>query len=185
MRDQIFDHFAAATERHQLEGKPLLEAEALALADLGEAREAAKKFERAYLTSKELERYQIQLAKTKNTSAVLSSIILGLGLIQFYFYSQGVTTALVFASCSFSFGLWQLARIAVARASTLQRFILFDIVFGLTLLPLSIFFVYQTYQLPFLKQYSVYSGIAFSLMLIGLLLTLPKQISSWRKLNSL
>ncbi len=185
VRDQISEHFAAATERYQLEGKPLLKAEALAVLDLGDAREAAKKFEQAYLTNKELEKYQIRFAKTKNTSAVLPLIILSLGLMQFYFYSNGVKTALVFASCSFSFSLWHLARFSAARALTLRRFVLLDIIFGVTLVPLNVFFVYQTYQLPLLKQYSVYIGVAFSLMFFGLLLVLPKQISSWRKLSSL
>jgi hypothetical protein len=181
VHEQILEHFTAASERYLLEGKPLLEAQALAIIDLGDASVAAKKWELVHLTDKELEVYQILFTKTKKTPLILPLISLSLGLIQFYVLSNSIATAGIFISLS----LWHLTRITIARISTLRRFILLDLIFGMVILILNLFFVYQMYQLPFLRQYSVYIGVLFSLLLLGLLLFLPKQISRLRKLESL
>jgi hypothetical protein len=54
VREQILEHYNAALESYLQSGKTLESALALALADLGSAKDAAKKFEQVHLTNKEM-----------------------------------------------------------------------------------------------------------------------------------
>jgi hypothetical protein len=84
VREQILEHYAAALEQHQ----PKPNAHALALADLGNAEDAAKKFEQAYLTAQELEVLAGDKRQMSNGSLLVQLFILVVSCLSLYFALQ-------------------------------------------------------------------------------------------------
>jgi hypothetical protein len=110
--EQLLEHHAAALEQHQ----PKPNAEALALADLGNAEDAAKKFEQAYLTAREWQQLAEIHAHSKKQSLVVGFVLLGVlllvGLTEGN--NSGVFLEVGFYSLSqeFYWGLWQQGLVA-------------------------------------------------------------------------
>jgi hypothetical protein len=73
--EEITEHYTAALEQHQ----PKPNAEALALADLGNVEEARQRFEQALLTIQELGNQDQELERTKKLSSLSPLVFIAVG----------------------------------------------------------------------------------------------------------
>jgi uncharacterized membrane protein len=76
--EQITDHFETAKHRYQLEGQAEQQAEKYALRDLGDAKKAARGFEKAYLTDEEVnswKKYKESMSSILVVMALLAKLI--------------------------------------------------------------------------------------------------------------
>jgi hypothetical protein len=185
VREQITEHFAAALDQYLLEGKSLLEAQALALADLGSASVAAKKFEQAYLTNKQLK----SLIAAKESSGRNVLPILAVSVVMFsdwyrvFFVKFHDPSGLYFLSPWFSTLLFLLMVVQKIAANnfSLRNFVLLETV--LTGLSVCLMTVLSYVNKDFFLG-SHYNFVIVLLILAGIY-TIFTRVPSWRKLSSL
>lgn len=180
MTSQIQEHYTEALK--QYENQP--NAEARALADLGSAEAAQKKFDKAYLTSRELEQWTTSFENSKKAPIWLFLVQLVFVPLQIYFYIQGAQKALFSAILSFGFATILSAYPFLARFSTLRHYILWGSVIHLIVFPIIIASLYlQSQTIPAMKSTSGYILLGLLGFVAYLAWNFPKTISTWRKLS--
>ncbi len=184
--EQILEHFLNAVERYQLEGKSILEAEAKALADLGDSCLAAKKFEQSYLTYAELEECAKPRDKAVTNGYSLSLIALITGSLSIYFSLQANSFSWFIGIFTIGVGLYTGLSAYVARHYSLKIYVLYGWIAGASVVPLYAYFVFEQYQkLPIRLPFTNYVPLGLVLLTIWTIWQLPRCISSWRKLSML
>ncbi len=181
VQEQILEHWNSALEKYVLEGKSVLEAEALALADLGDARAAAKKFEKAYLTTRELEKLTAVKDSAANVGFALE-IILGGFLLFLQLFKMNHDFIFAMFPVLVIKVLSNLLDRSIARRTVLQDYILFQIKASLAVFfVVMLVFILQQFQ-GFMVDYWDIVLVFGTLIFIG---TTGKNIWAWRKLSSL
>ena len=184
--EQILEHFANAVERYQLEGKTVLEAEAKALADLGDASQAAKKFEQSYLTFAEMEEFAKPRDRARQMGYSLSFIVLLAGGLSSYFALQANSFNWIISIFTLGIGFYSGLTVYVARHYSLKIYILYGWIAGASVVPLYAYFVFDQYQkLPIRLPFTNYVPLGLVFLTIWTIWQLPRCISSWRKLSML
>ncbi len=185
--EQILEHYTSAVEQYLLEEKSVEEARAKAFADLGSVQVATKKYESAFLTTKELIAFTDPRDKAIRMGYSLAGLMLLAGFVNLYRTTNAVSASGIMNSgYILSFGFYFALNTIFARHCSLKHYILSVWIFSVLLVPIMTYFVLQMWKsLPEVEQYSTYLILGLLILLIWTLIQFPKYISNWRKLSML
>jgi hypothetical protein len=191
VREQITEHFQNASHRYQVEGKGEVEARELAIKDLGDAKAAARGFEKAYLTQEELESF----VNLKKDAAKFNNLIIALSMLPTavlalnHFMNKGLwltsfSPISFYFACIFSFR--GTIRFLIARIASLRSFLKWEFLIDFMIFGFSLFWV-TAYSKSI--NFSDFGAALGFLGILGILIFIPidkyKYFVKWRKLTSL
>ncbi len=120
VREQLYEHFAAAVENYQTQGKSFYEAEDLAYTDLGDIQEVTEKFERAYLTNMQYLQLEKKLHSQRNSFWIIM-VWFSLYVIFNFLNHKSLVDLDIELFCIVTC----LVGIVIAKKSTLRNYIIF------------------------------------------------------------
>jgi hypothetical protein len=186
--EQILEHYSSAVERYQLEGNSVLEAEAKALADLGDASLAAKKFEQSYLTYAEMAEFTKPRDRARQMGYWLPCLILSTGGLAVYFLNNiGRLNTQPMTIYGLVMGFYMTFNVFLARNGSLKHYVLIGWIIGGFFVPLMSYLMFRILETsaPEFAQFANYWILFNGILLIWTIAQFPKYISSWEKLSML
>jgi hypothetical protein len=145
VREDISMHVENAVNRYQLEGHSELEADRLAVNDLGEAKVAARGFEKTYLTVKEFE--DLTVYKTLSSHQIWLSITSFVVSIVFtYANLEFLSFSWIYAIFFLYTGIIKLVDCISGKKLKLKNYVIFKIILSIINVCVGFLFLIQVYS---------------------------------------